>query len=141
MGMHLEGEWPQFSHGSRGLLGSFDVDLTDLFTIVDGEARLRGSRCEACGRHDFPARQVCGDCSYRTMREVELSGHGTLIVSTRLEVPPMGFEEPIWVGLVELREGPRFFGLLTSPINDGGEVQAIPGDVRDRRPGFRFEAR
>ena len=115
------------------------MDLTELFSVEDGVARLVGSRCEACAEVAFPARHVCGQCGGRSLSAMKLAGRGSVVASTRVDTPPTGFDHPITVALVDLAEGPRVFALLKSSASRGDQVQAVPALVRDDHRGFAFE--
>ena len=115
------------------------MDLTGLFSIEDGSVRLAGSRCDGCGAVAFPARRVCGDCHARVLTPMTLAGHGQVISATHVATPPVGFDQPCEVALIDLAEGPRVFGLLTAPALPGTLVQAVPSPVRDGNPGFAFK--
>lgn len=115
------------------------MDLAPLFTVEDGVARLIGSRCSACGTIAFPPRHVCGACGARTLERETLSGHGAVVSTTHVVTPPAGFDQPIEVALVDLREGPRVFALLTRAASPGDLVHAVPAPVRDGDAGYAFE--
>ena len=114
------------------------MDLAALFSVENGHAHLRGSRCAACGDVAFPPRHVCGACGRRDLEGVLLTGHGSVVSSTHVATPPAGFDRPIDVALVDLEEGPRVFALLTAPTPDGASVHAVPAVVREGHPGFAF---
>lgn len=115
------------------------MDLTGLFKIDDGVARLSGSRCESCGAVAFPPRHVCGECGGRQLSPMTLAGRGTIVSTTHVLTPPAGFDQPIDVAVVDLTEGPRVFALLIGRASPASEVQAVPASVREGHPGFAFE--
>lgn len=49
-----------------------------LYAEIDGKQRLLASRCDACDRVFFPRRRYCGRCSSMALRDLPLSGRGTL---------------------------------------------------------------
>jgi uncharacterized OB-fold protein len=70
---------------------------------------LIGGRCAACGRHHFPAADVCPYCGADDVARVELSDSGTLWGWTAVTAAPPGFggTVPFGFGVVELPEGLR----------------------------------
>ena len=79
--------------------------------------RLLGSRCEVCGRHQFPRSDTCPYCAADGARPVELSGTGRLWTWTAVTTAPPGYrgDVPYGFGVVELPEGLRVIGRLTEP--------------------------
>jgi uncharacterized OB-fold protein len=85
-----------------------------LFT--DGEVpRLLGSRCEVCGRHQFPRHDTCPYCASDRTCPVELSATGRLWAWTAVTTAPPGYrgDVPYGFGVVELPEGLRVVTRLT----------------------------
>lgn len=74
---------------------------------ADGNIRLLGARCRACGRHQFPRAGTCPYCRSTDVEHVVLSDHGTLWGFTAVTAPPPGYEGPLpfGFGIVELPEG------------------------------------
>ncbi len=85
-----------------------------LFTDTD-PPRLLGSRCAACGRHQFPRHDTCPYCAADGSRPVELSGAGRLWSWTAVTTAPPGYRGavPYGFGVVELPEGLRVVTRLT----------------------------
>ncbi|HEX2038213.1 MAG TPA: OB-fold domain-containing protein [Acidimicrobiales bacterium] len=82
-----------------------------LFTWEDGEARLLGGRCGACGTVTFPRATSCPRCAEEVVLDEPLARRGTLWTWTVQAFPPtsppytgpMGEAfEPFAVGYVEL---------------------------------------
>lgn len=63
---------------------------------------LLGVRCEECGALYATPVSVCHDCGGRTLESADLSNEGTLHSVTRIDVPPVGFEGPYYIGIVQL---------------------------------------
>jgi len=87
-----------------------------LFTDTE-PPRLLASRCDACGRHQFPRSDTCPYCAADGARPVELSGTGRLWTWTAVTTAPPGYrgEVPYGFGVVELPEGLRVVSRLTEP--------------------------
>ena len=70
---------------------------------------LIGGRCCACGRHHFPAAEICPYCGASEVTRVALSNTGTLWGWTAVTAPPPGYQGdvPFGFGVVELPEGIR----------------------------------
>ena len=79
-----------------------------LFTETPDGPTLRGSRCDDCGAHTFPAQGGCPRCTGSSMSEVPLSRTGTLwswtVQGFTPKTPYTGdaIYEPYGVGYVEL---------------------------------------
>jgi uncharacterized OB-fold protein len=73
------------------------------------EAALIGSRCPDCGKHFFPRRHVCLNCSHEGLDEVPLSRRGKIWTFTvARQTPPASLTQaPYAIGYVELPEGVR----------------------------------
>jgi uncharacterized OB-fold protein len=87
-----------------------------LFT-TGATPHLLGSRCGACGAHDFPAHDTCPYCSSEDVTGVALSSTGRLWAWTAVTSAPPGYrgEVPYGFGVVELPEGIRVVTRLTEP--------------------------
>ena len=85
------------------------------FTIPDDPSqppKFLGTRCDECGEHFYPRRQVCAKCLSERVTQVEMSPHGTLYSYTFVHFPLFGsmnmeHMDGYGVGQVDLPEGPR----------------------------------
>ena len=93
-----------------------------LFTWPSDSPRLLGSRCQACKRVEFPARQACMACGCDRVEIEELPGRGTLWTWTiQRFMPKSPYDsgetaesfEPYGVGYLELPGAVRVEGRLT----------------------------
>jgi uncharacterized OB-fold protein len=66
--------------------------------------------CEGCGRPHFPPRERCAACG-GAVEWRELSGRGTVYAFTQQE-RGLRFMAPAVIGIAELEEGVRVFGLF-----------------------------
>lgn len=96
-----------------------------LFTWPSDAPKLIASRCQRCGEVSFPAQQSCPACTSETVEEILLSRRGQLWTWTIQRFPPpppwIGDPrrfEPYGVGYVELPEGVRVEGRLTTANPD-----------------------
>ena len=92
-----------------------------LFEGTGNSARLIGTRCTSCGSHYFPKTLSCRNpqCLEKATQDVLLSREGTLYSYTVQHYqPPALFRMADWapyaIGSVELPEGLRVMGMLTS---------------------------
>jgi len=83
---------------------------SDVMTGLDGEMRLRGARCPACGTRIFPAAPVCPHCNAEALEALELGATGILYAYSTVHVAPAAWETPYVIGYVDLPEGVRVFG-------------------------------
>ena len=92
-----------------------------LFTWPDGEPHLIGGRCKSCGSYFFPRNYIVHKpgCRQWEVEEALLSTRGKLRSYTwHYYQPPAPFRSPdpfvpYGIGLVELPEGIRVFGIMT----------------------------
>ncbi len=94
-----------------------------LFTWPADQPQLIGSRCKVCGTVSFPKVAFCGnpDCEKNTdnVEVVKLSNRGKLYswtVQVYPPAPPFKMEpfEPFPIGMIDLPEGLRVLGMLTT---------------------------
>jgi uncharacterized OB-fold protein len=98
----------------------FRVAIEDgYFTVPDDPnepPRLLASRCQACGEHFYPRRQVCAKCLHDGTDDVLLGPTGRLWTWTYVHVPLFakkdGSVDAYGVGQVDLPEGPRIQAIL-----------------------------
>ncbi len=101
-----------------------------LFTETGEGPRLQGSKCPACGAHYFPRTGACNnpDCTGGATEEVALSPGGKLwsyTIQYYPPPPPFRFEQPFTpyaIGLVELPEGLRVLGMVSTDNPEGLRV-------------------
>lgn len=86
-----------------------------LTTTADGDVRLLGGRCRACGRPCFPRASTCPYCGADDVEPVTLPDTGTLWGWTAVTSAPPGYEGPVpfGFGVVELTNGLRVITRLT----------------------------
>ena len=116
------------------------------------EGRLKGVRCQACGKLSAEARPMCQSCHGRNMEWFPFSGRGQLSAFTCISVVPnsmgekgYGRNNPYCSGIVSLEEGPRISALIlgvdaANPQNIGTGI-ALFLDVQDmesERPTLAF---
>jgi uncharacterized OB-fold protein len=84
---------------------------------------LLGSRCAACGAHQFPRHDTCPYCATDGPEPVALSTQGLLWAWTAVTAPPPGYlgAIPYGMGVVELPEGIRVITRLTE--SDPGALE------------------
>jgi uncharacterized OB-fold protein len=94
------------------------------------EAALIGSRCPDCGKHFFPRRHVCLNCSRQGLDEVHLSPRGKVWTFTVARQTPPGslIQAPYAVAIVELPEGVRVETVLAGDpetVHIGMEAEMV----------------
>jgi uncharacterized OB-fold protein len=75
-----------------------------------GEGELATTWCPGCERHRFPPRERCPDCGAAAEWRA-LSGRGRVYAFTQQE-RALRFTAPDVLGIVELDEGVRVFGVF-----------------------------
>jgi hypothetical protein len=97
---------------------------------------LVGERCDRCGEHLFPPRDVCPECEAPAKTPFNFSGRGEVYSYSTVYHPPAEFERdaPYTVALVRLEEGPLVTAQLTDV--DAEEVHVgMPVEMVTRRMG------
>ncbi len=114
----------------------------------DGVAYLRGSRCERCGEHLFPARVVCPRCRLSTTRPMRLGPNATLFSFTVSLVAPDGWQAPYLQAFVELSQGPRVFTLISDEVEPridalevGQPMELVIEPITSARPEWTYKFR
>lgn len=82
---------------------------------------LKVSACDGCGEVLAPPRPRCPECRGE-MRVAEVSGEGTVLTHTTVQVVPEGFTAPIRVGLVKLDAGGQVLARSDIDLETGMRV-------------------
>jgi uncharacterized OB-fold protein len=88
---------------------------------------LAATRCGSCGELRFPPRWRCPACGERTRWE-PLSRRGSVYAFTQQE-RGLAFTAPDVIGIVELEEGVRVFGVFEQSLDRlavGAPVEVVP---------------
>lgn len=96
---------------------------------TSGTLRLAGTRCDNCGAHFFPRRQVCARCLSTETATVALTGRGVLYTFTIVYQSTPEFSTPYILGYVDLPEGVR----VLAPV--------VGVEIDDVRTGMPVEVR
>jgi uncharacterized OB-fold protein len=114
--------------------------LTAPFWEAAREGRLVVQRCASCGRHQFYPRPFCLGCGEGELEWVDATGTATVysITTVRMKVLPE-LDPPYDVALVELDEGPRFLGRVTTPGTAIGDRVAVAWESGGVQPLIVFE--
>jgi uncharacterized OB-fold protein len=92
-----------------------------------GRAELATTRCNSCAQLRFPPRSRCPNCGASTSWE-EIGRDGHVYAFTQQE-RGLAFTAPEVIGIVELQEGVRVFGVFEKPIDRlviGAQVEVVP---------------
>lgn len=97
---------------------------------------LAGGRCQRCGAHLFPYRQVCPQCWEEDVRPISLGSQGELYAFSIARVAPPGFEAPYAFGYVRLPCGLRILSQLEDVVGNedrlrwGQPLRLVIGPIR-----------
>jgi uncharacterized OB-fold protein len=94
--------------------------------------------CSSCERHLFPARERCPDCA-GPVEWRALSGKGTVYAFTQQE-RGLRFTAPDVVGIAELEEGVRVFGVFEAEIGELALGEPVEVSLRRDVPGLTLLA-
>ncbi len=79
---------------------------TDWFWQEAAQGRLSIQKCSGCSHLWHPPRPVCPQCHSTDVVPQQMSGRGRIYSFMRVSYPPpIGFDEPPLIALVELEEG------------------------------------
>lgn len=95
---------------------------------------LRGSRCERCGKTDFPSRSRCTGCWSPDVGDVDLPQRGIVHTYTTVHVSPHDWlDAPYSIGFVDLDDDVRVLTHLTGDPWIGADAQITELALGDRR--------
>lgn len=92
---------------------------------------IEGGKCQ-CGKNIVPFRRYCPSCG-SAMNKADFEENGSILTYTTLYAAPEGFETPIRLAMVELKEGAH---LVCSVKGDRDIV--IGDDVNVKRDGEMY---
>lgn len=91
----------------------------DAWTDALREGELLGAACADCNEAFGTPVSVCHECGSRDLESIELPTDGELYSVTRINVPPVGFEGPYYIGIVEL-DGVRLMARIRNDSDSDG---------------------
>lgn len=113
------------------------------------EVRLKGSKCNSCGRPFFPSRVICPFCYEKGgMEPVLLSRQGKLETFSVVRQPGLRYPVPYVVAYISLPEKLRVFaqieGCSPEDLKIGEEMEMVLGEIRtdengDQLVGYKFK--
>jgi uncharacterized OB-fold protein len=114
----------------------FYPDERDWVVEPDG-LHLIGNHCKKCQQNYFPPREVCPKCfadgEEGEMEKIKLSSRGKLYTYSVVQVAPKRFLPPYTLGYIDLPEGVRVLGQMTTidpaKLKLDMEVQAELGRI------------
>ena len=97
----------------------------------DEELALIGSRCQKCGDHFFPKRNICLSCGQEDIEETPLGRRGKIWTYTVARQTPPGslMQAPYVIAVVQLTEGAMVQAVLSEydleAVDIGMEVEMV----------------
>jgi hypothetical protein len=91
--------------------------IKEFWDALENE-KLITTRCESCGKIEFPPKIICTSCYSDDMEWVDLPLQGKLYSFAEMFAVPSGFNPPITVAVVELENGVRLFGHVINASYD-----------------------
>lgn len=105
------------------------------------EGDLLGVTCADCGATYGTPFAVCNDCGGRDVETTDLPTEGEVYSETTVQVPPVGFEGPYQVGMVQLGSARVMARLESEDRVDIGDRVVLDGVVdSDGNPAPVFRA-
>ena len=89
--------------------------------------KLKGCKCDSCGKLMLPARMICPECGSRELTTTSYGGKGVVKTKTVIHVPLPRFQKitPYSVGIIELEEGVSISGMLVDDPEIGENVEVV----------------
>jgi uncharacterized OB-fold protein len=115
------------------VLRDMGAPAREFYTRLEA-GELATTYCSACDRFSFPPRARCASCGSEPVWRA-LSGRGTVYAFTQQE-RGLRFTAPDVVGVAELDEGIRVFGVFQDPYDELEIGQAIEIELRREVPGL-----
>ena len=116
-----------------------------LFYIPDSPEKkpyLIGSKCSNCGFVVFPKVSVCANCGKKDVNEdINLDGAGVIDTFSVAYAALPGFKSPSTQAYINLKAGPRVWGLIADPepgdpeLEIGMEVELVIAKVKEDAEG------
>ncbi len=78
------------------------------------QGKLLAGKCVKCGKIHLPPRPLCDNCYSKEFQWVTVSGKGTLVTYTVINIAPQQFQDltPYAVGIVQLENGLKIPGMI-----------------------------
>ncbi len=78
------------------------------------QGKLMAGKCVKCGKIHLPPRPLCDNCYSKEFEWVTVSGKGTLVTYTVINIAPQQFKDltPYAVGIVQLEKGLKIPGMI-----------------------------
>lgn len=78
------------------------------------QGKLLAGKCLKCGKIHLPPRPLCDNCYSKEFEWVTVSGKGTLVTYTVINIAPQQFQDltPYAVGIVQLENGLKIPGMI-----------------------------
>lgn len=78
------------------------------------QGKLQAGECVKCGKIHLPPRPLCDNCYSQEFKWITVSGKGTLITYTVINIAPQQFQDltPYAVGIVQLENGLKIPGMI-----------------------------
>ncbi len=120
------------------------------FTWPSAQPALIASRCRSCGSYSFPAYSTCINpgCTEKQVEQITLSRKGKLWTYTvHYYQPPQPFQapepfKPFGIGAVELPEGIKVLGMLTTIdpqfLKIGAEMELVIEKMNNDAEGVEY---
>lgn len=126
-------------------LPDLDDPLTAPFWTASHDNRLVAQKCDGCGYLRWPPGPVCNECLKPGGEWTEVPPKGTLYSYAeyhRALDPAFKADIPYTVGLIELDDGMRMYGLMRAPLltdDIGKAVRGVFDPVTDEVTFVRWE--
>lgn len=101
--------------------------------------KIKASKCNKCGKSVVPPRPICPYCgpSGKSIELIDISNQGVVLSYTIHHIPPDGFEAPLLLALVKLKNDSVV--LCTGNISDANKIQIDQSVYLDKDESGKFK--
>ncbi|MEJ2272904.1 MAG: Zn-ribbon domain-containing OB-fold protein [Candidatus Bathyarchaeota archaeon] len=139
-------EKPLTLKSSRKLEIRYNLPISKTSRFWNGlkEGKVYATKCQKCGRLNFPPVADCGSCGSSKANWIELNGEGEIITFTEVHVKPASFcnESNYIITIAKLKEGVNVLAWLTGikreKVKVGMKVKLVTKVFPDKRIAYEF---
>jgi len=131
---------------SREITIGPEIPISKTLKFWEGlrRGKIYATKCENCGKLNFPPAAECPECLSNQVEWIELGNEAEVETFTHIVVRPTTFQQykPYTVAIGRVKEGVRVLawlnGLKLSEIKIGMKVKLVAGVTPEGNPTYEF---